>query len=473
MPKLQRNLIYSLLLTLSTYLVPLVVFPYISRVLGPAGMGSIEFVDNVIDFAILFSMMGLTTLGVREIAKNRDSRERLDRTFSELFALNLISTVLVLCLLLVLLFLVPEFRGHSSLFFVGLTKIVFNLLWIEWFFKGIENFRYITIRSVLVRLAFIVSVFLFVRTKDDAVVYYALWVGITVANAFCNWSYRRRYVSLVFRHLCIARYVKPFVFLGLFALLSAVYTHLNVVYLSFVSTDAEVGYFTTATKLYRIMIALFSALTSVMIPHMSVLVKQHDVEEMRRLTGKVFQLLFSFAFPVLIFIEVFADDLILLFAGDQFADAALPMRMVILLLLVIGTEQILVLQLLIPMRKDRDILLSACVGVAACVAVNLLLTVRLGSTGAALSWMSAEVAVMLCAFGAVRRYVDIHFPFRLFLRQACCSLPYLLAAVAVWMLCPGLWRLLVAGVLFCIYAVWLFNRTFDIHLLRKVKERLR
>lgn len=473
MLKLRRNLVYSLLLTLSTYLVPLVVFPYISRVLGPAGMGNIEFVDNVIDFAILFSMMGLTTLGVREIAKNRDNREQLDRTFSELFALNLISTFLVLCLLVGLLFFVPEFRAHRSLFIVGLTKVVFNLLWIEWFFKGVENFRYITIRSILVRLSFIAFVFLFVRTRDDCVVYYALWVGITVMNALCNWSYRKRYVSLVFRHLHIVRYVKPFLFLGLFALLSAVYTHLNVVYLSFVSTDVEVGYFTTATKLYRVMIALFSALTSVMIPHMSVLVKRHDVAEIRRLTEKVFQLLFSFAFPVLIFIEVFADDLILLFAGDQFAEAVLPMRMVMPLLLVIGTEQILVLQLLIPMRKDRDILFSACVGVVACITVNLLLTAHLGSAGAALSWIAAEVAVMLCAFAAVRRYEDIRFPFRLFLCQACYSLPYLFVAIAVYFLCSGLWHLLVAGVMFSIYAVWLFDRLFGIHLLRKVCERLR
>ena len=85
---LKTNVVYSTLLTLSTYLVPLVVYPYISRVLGPAGIGAVDTVDGFINYAVLFSMMGLTTIGTREIAKSRDSAEGLSRTFSSLFSLN-------------------------------------------------------------------------------------------------------------------------------------------------------------------------------------------------------------------------------------------------------------------------------------------------------------------------------------------------------------------------------------------------
>lgn len=463
MPKLRSNLIYSLLLTFSTYLVPLLVFPYISRVLGPAHMGRIEFVDNVIDFAILFSMMGLTTLGIREVAKHRESRQDLNRTFSELFLLNLLSTAVVLILLLVLVFSVAEFHAQMRLFGIGMTKVIFNLLWIEWFFKGIENFRYITLRSIAVRLAFIASVFLFVHEQDDYVTYYLLWVGITVANAFCNWTYRRRYASLTFQGLQISRFVRPFIFLGLFALLSAVYTHLNVVYLNFVSTEAEVGYFATSAKLYKVMIAVFSALTSVMIPHMSVLVKQCNLAEIQRLAKRVFLLLFSFAFPVLIYIELFAEDFICLFAGAEFAEAVGPMRVVMPLLFIIGTEQILMLQLLIPMQKDKEILISACLGVAACAVVNVLVTKHLGATGAALAWMAAELTVMLAAFTFVRRNLRLQVPVREFSSQLVLSLPYLLLGLLTMLLTDGMWRLPVAAALFAVYAACLFGRTFDIN----------
>ena len=165
MSGLRKNISYSILLTLSTYLVPLVVFPYISRVLGPEGIGTIDSVEYVINYAVVCSMMGLTTLGVREIARHKDDPQRLKETFSGLFYLNLISTACVVVALSVLVLAIPQFYEKKEMFFIGLFKIIANMFWIEWFFKGIENFKYITIRSLILRTLFVLAVFCFETTQ--------------------------------------------------------------------------------------------------------------------------------------------------------------------------------------------------------------------------------------------------------------------------------------------------------------------
>lgn len=466
---LKKNLVYSTILTLSTYLVPLMVFPYVSRILGPEGIGSIDVVESVINYSILFSMMGLSTLGIREIAKAKDDPEMLRQTFVDLFSLNLVSTLAVLAILLVMVFTVPQFMERKELFSIGLVKLVFNLFWIEWFFKGVENFKYITIRSVIMRILFILVVFCFIRAKDDDLLYYFFWVSLTIGNAICNWNYRKRYVRFSLRQASPSRYVKPFVLLGLFAMLSAVYTQLNVTYLGFVCGDQEAGYYTTATRLYFVLIALFSTLTGVMIPHMSILVKQNNQSEVRRMTLKTFQLLFLFALPVIYFMEIFSSDVVRLIAGNAFGGAVLPMRIVMFLVLIIGTEQIFIMQLLIPLRKDKAVLCCALTGAVVCVVVNLLIVNRLASVGSAIAWVLSECSVLLLASYWVRRYLSVTFPFRLFIRNLLLSVPYIILGLIVVYFFGNMWlRLVLGACLYLLYAYVLEEKVLKIGIISSV-----
>ena len=144
MASVKQNLAYSTLLTMSTYLVPLIVFPYISRTLGVGGIGIVDTIDNMIDYCILFSMMGLTSVGVREIAKNKDNPEALSQTFKDLFALNLCSTAFIALAFVLIVALSPTLQGYGMLVPIGILKLTANLFWIEWFYTGLEEFRYIT-----------------------------------------------------------------------------------------------------------------------------------------------------------------------------------------------------------------------------------------------------------------------------------------------------------------------------------------
>lgn len=457
---------YSTVLTMSTYLVPLIVFPYISRILGAEGIGMIDTVDNMIDYCILFSMMGLTTVGVREIAKNKDNPEALSQTFTDLFALNLCSTVVIAAVFCLAIILSPQMQDYGILLPIGILKLVANLFWIEWLYQGLEAFRYITLRSVILRLLFVISVFLFVQSSTDAVTYYALFVGITIGNAICNWYHKGTWFYWDIRRANIRRCFRPFLMLGLFAMLSAIYAKLSLPMLSFITNNQEAGNYATATRVYQVIIALISTLTGVMIPRMSVLIKEGQLDIVRKYTDTAFRLLFLFAFPLICFVEIFATDIVRLFAGYGF-DGAIPcIRIIMLQLIVIGAEKIIVLQLLIPLRKDRAIVKAGIAGVIVWAILTILLVPKYQSVGTTIVWLAAETTVLIIAAVETQKVLSIGIPFKLLLMSVIYALPYVLIGWLVFEATEApILRILISISLFMTYAACLEVKVYKTGLL--------
>ncbi|MCM1311418.1 MAG: oligosaccharide flippase family protein [Bacteroides sp.] len=474
MGQIKKNIVYSTILTFSTYLVPLFVFPYISRVLGPAYIGAIDTVEYIIDFCVLCSMMGLTTFGIREIAKNRDNPVFLRQTFTNLFFLNVVTTIIILLLLGILMVCSSFFAERKTLLFIGGLKVIANLFWIEWFFKGMENFKYITLRSVAIRCLFILSVFLFIHEQVDYILYYVLWVSVYILNAVCNWTYKRKYVKLQFNNISLKHYAKPFFLLGLFAFFSAVYTQLNVPILRLLSgNDSQVAYFTTSVRLYKVIIALFSTLTGVMIPRISILVKERRFAEIHELVGKTFKLLFFFSLPVIVYIEFFAVDVVRIFAGENFDGAVVPMRIAMFMLLIVGTEQIFILQLLIPLRKDKEIVYAAIAGMILCLVVSLFLVKQFQSIGSVIVWMLSELTVLSISSFWVKKYLNVSFPFKMLVNSVFVSVPYVLIGLLSNMLIiNSIIKLIVCGVAFVVYALFLEYKFYKLGMVVKLKSKL-
>ena len=470
---IRHNLAYSALLTISTYVVPLILFPYISRVLGIENIGRIDTIDNLMDYCILFSMMGLTSVGIREIAKNKDNPETLGQTFTDLFALNVCSTLLIAVVFALAVWLSPRLQDYGLLVSIGLCKLIANLFWIEWLYTGLEDFRYITLRSLILRTLFIVSVFLLVSTQADTAVYYALFVGVTVGNALCNWFHKRTYLHWDLRRAHLRRYLVPFVMLGLFAMLSAFYTKLSLPVLSFLTDDLEAGSYATATRVFYVISALISALTGVMIPRMSVLMKEGQFDKVRDYAGNSFRLLFWFAMPVVVFAELFAPDIIRLFAGSGFDSAILPMRIVMLQLFIVGAEQIIVRQLLIPYRSDRAIVRAGILGVAVWLVLTVALVPLWHSVGTCLVWIAAELAVLIVATVETRRSLHVSFPFRLFFLSCLYAVPYvLLGLLTLWLTERMIPRLVIAAILFFAYALLLEHKVYRTGLLSSITAKV-
>lgn len=403
MATLKKNIFYSGILTTANYIFPLITYPYVSRVLGVANIGACNFVDSIINYFLILSALGIGTVGIREIAKNKGNKPDLQKTFSQLFTINTISTTIALAVLLIAMHTVPKLQENYDLMWIGVLKLVFNYLLIEWFFKGLEDFKYVTNRTIFVRCLYVLSVFVFVRTTNDVSIYYFLTSATIVVNAIINLVYARRFIKFKLCFSSLKVLTKSVCTLGVYNILTSLYTTFNVAYLGFVSSETQVGYYTTSTKIHTIILMAFTAVTGVMMPRMASILSEKKYSEYERLIKKSVLILFVFSIPCIIFIEVFAPLIIKIIAGSGYEGAILPLRIISPLVLIIGFEQILITQSLMPMGKDRAVLINSIIGAIVGITANLIFVPYLASTGSAIVWLLSEIAVMLSAFYFFRK----------------------------------------------------------------------
>lgn len=428
---LKKNVLYNTFLTGANYIFPLITFPYISRVLGVEALGKNEFALRIVGYFLLFASMGIATVGTREIAKCGADREKRSEVFSSICALNLITTGIVLLIYLVVIFFFPQFEDIKKLLLIGTVQIFFTPFLIEWLYKGTEDFPYITKRSLLIRIIYVISLFVFVRKESDVDVYFSLTVMSMVLNAIFNWGYKRKYVNFLFSKVHVKSYVNSYLTFGVYSLLTSMYMSFNVVFLGIVSTNVEVGYYSAATKLFSVILAFFTSFSAVMMPRMSIMLANKDEKSAFRLINQSFELLFPLSFTIILLGEIFAPEIIFILSGFGYEGAIIPMRIILPLVFVIGTEQILIVQILTPMKKDKAILINSIVGSCMGVLLNLLLVPHLNSVGSALVWGCSELAVLTSALFFVVKYVGNVIPIKLLIKNviAFCVLALILLCV--------------------------------------------
>jgi len=424
---LKKNIAYSSILTASLYIFQFITYPYVSRVLGVTNIGICNFAQSVIVFATLFSTLGIITIGVREVAASKEDKEKLNKTFSEIFQINLLLTLATIVLYIVAIEIIPQLTPYRKLLYIGVFQILFNTLTVEWLFKGLENFKYITIRTIWVRIFYVITIFIFIQKKDDYNLYFIITVGLYVFNGLINSIYTRKLVKFIWQpnKIILKKFAYPILFLGSQALMQTLYTTFNVVYLGFVSDDDQVGYYTTATKIQNIILALYTSFTLVMMPRISTMLAENDMSNVKTMINKSFSILYAFAFPIIIFSEVFAPEIITIIAGNGYEQAIPLLRIAMPLILIIGMEQILIIQLLIPLRADKMIFTNSLIGGSVGLTFNILLVGSLQSIGSIFVWFLSEFAVFLSAYYFVRKLTCITISLKLISRYVVSFLPLL------------------------------------------------
>lgn len=432
MNSVKTNFVWSTILTVAGYVFPFITFPYVTRVLGVENIGSTNFSSSVISYFCVFAMMGMSLVGVREIAKvNKSDRSELSKVFGSLFALNIITTFIAVVVLLILIQIVPSFKSHSILLYIGIGQLLCGSLLIEWLYKGLEDFRYVTMRSIAIRCLYVIAVFVFVRKQNDYILYFALTTLLTVINSFINLFHARKYIKFQLDFSYVKEYIKPYVIFGVYMILTNMYGSFNTIFLGVNCGDIEVGYYTTATKLYVIIISVFTSFTSVMMPRMSSLIADGKEKEFKDMTSKSVDFLFLFCFPLIIIIEVFSPQIIQIIAGPGYEGSILPIRLLMPLILIVGYEQIIVIQMLMPLGKDNVILINSGIGAIVSLILNIVLVPVLASVGSSIVWLCCELAVAFSSQYFVKKYIGYCIPLRKISRAIIVYIPAFFICLAI------------------------------------------
>jgi len=474
---IKKNFLYNSIITTAHYIFPFITYPYVSRVLGVTNIGLCNFVDSIIFYFILFSTFGISAVGTREVARCKGNVHALRRTFSSLFAFNAITTLIAVITLAIATMVVPKLHEHWEMMLVGGIRLVFNFLLIEWFFRGMEDFRFITLRTIAVRILYIIMIFVFIHDADDYFKFYVISMLVVAINAIINFLYSRRLTSFSIKEIDTSPFIKSLLILGIYNIVTSMYTSFNVAFLGFTSGETEVGYYTTATKLYSIILSIFTALTSVMLPRQSALLSEGKFEEYKVMLNKTTNILFLLFVPIVFYCIIYAPDIIHLISGSGYEGAILPMRIVMPLMIICGYEQILVIQGLMPLKKDKAVFRNSIIGCFVGLALNITIVPYLNSMGSAIVWLCSEIAVLISAQYYMTKYVQICFPYKYLLSQILYNIPLLFFLFVIYkeIKVQSIIILLISGFVMCIYFIFfntkIIKNAFVINTLKQIKDR--
>lgn len=353
----KKNIGWNMLLTLSAYVFPLLTFPYVTRVLGPEGFGMANFALSVVDYAVLLSTLGMTLVGIRSVAQCPPSREERSKVFSHLVSVHLIFSFAALLIYFIVVWFIPPLSFNKELYFIGAAKILFNVFLVEWLYQGLQDFRYVTLRTLFVRTAYVAAIFLFVRHKEDYDIFFYITIAQVVLNSIINWRYSRKYVRFTFYWHGNKEHLSPVVSMGVNSVLLSFYTTFNVLFLGFCCGDEPVGYYSAAVKLYGLILSVISAYNGVFVPYMNTLYANGEIDKFRQVVSKSISLVCMVSLPIIVGGTILAPQIIRLVAGAGFERAVLPFRIVLIQVLLVGIAQILECQILLAYKKYREILI--------------------------------------------------------------------------------------------------------------------
>lgn len=427
MSSLKTNVVLNFVNTLTGIVFPVVTFPYAARVLLPEGIGVFNFLQSIIAYIVLLTSLGIPMYAVREVAKFRDDIKKRNKVTIEITILSLFLCLFGYIAVWVLGEMVPQIHSHLSVFYVLSLTILFTSIGVEWFYRAIEDFRFITIRAVAFRILAAIALFLFVRTENDLLVYAFVIVGSTVGNNIINFIHLKKFIFLEridWHSLQIWKHLIPSCRIFVFNLVVSIYVNLNVVMLGFISGDSAVGYYTAGNKMAHVVLSVVASLGVVMLPRCSNLIEQGLKSDFLAITRKSYRFVLATSIPSTVGLILLSTPIIMVFAGKEFLAASAVLCWTAPVIVFIGLSNVFGIQILYPQGQEKLVIWSTIGGAIFNFLLNLFLIPLYSYVGAAVATFVAELVVLVIQMWGGRRYI----PFSFFER---CYLHYVIAALVM------------------------------------------
>lgn len=405
---LKKNAVLNIIRTTCGIIYPIITFPYASRILLPEGIGKVNFANSVISYFVLIAGLGIGTYGTREAAKIREDKIALSNLVKELFTINIISMAIAYLLLGISLCIVPKFQTYKTLLLVSSITILFTTISFDWVYSALEEYGYITVRTIIFQCISIGLLFLLVKTKEDYVAYLGIGVISSVGANILNCIHLRKYITIKTRYtLQLKRHLKPIFILFGMALITSVYTMLDTTMLGFLADDTQVGYYSAATKLNKMVLVFVTSACAVLFPRLSLYAAKGTKEEFQQLLNKSLAITMCFAIPATVGLSILSEPITLLFSGENYLPSVPVMRMMNPIIIIIALSNFIGIQCLIPLHQEKITLYSVCTGAVTNFTLNIVLIPQFGAFGAAIATLCAESVVTIFQLLAARKYIQI------------------------------------------------------------------
>ncbi len=360
---IKKNSIYSILKTGSSILFQIVTFPYISRVLLTENVGKINFGLSIVSYFSLIASLGISTYAIRECSAARGNKEELSNTASQIWSINIITTIIAYLSLIITLLCYRKLDNYRTLIFIQSLSILANTLGADWLNSAMEDFKYITIRTLIFQLISLLLMFIFIHCPED---YYKFAIISLVSSAGASVSniwYRRRYCDVCFtKEIKWRSHMAPIMYLFVMILAQTIFNSVDSTMLGLFHGDYEVGIYATAHKINNILNQIVGSLLWVIMPRMSYYFANNKYDEVNKLLRKVLGFNLLLGLPCAVGCCAIAEDIILVIAGDAFIESAPVLRILMIgfVFSLIGGS-FLGNAILLPSKKEKYYMLVCCI----------------------------------------------------------------------------------------------------------------
>ena len=375
---------------------PIITFPYVSRILSVNGMGIYNFSNTYINYFLLVASLGINTYAVREGSKLRDNFQKISNFSSQIFSINIISTLLAYMLLIVTLVLFERLKPYALCISIFSLQIIFTTIGANWVYIIYEDYAYITLRNIIFKVLSIILLFILVKGPNDYIVYAAITVFASVGSNILNFFHVKTFITLkITNHLNLNYHLKPILIIFASVMGVTLYASCNNTILGLIKGDYAVGIYSVALKIYTISQSLLSAILTVTIPRLSMLYGKKLFDDYGNLLSKLINLLIVLSLPAAVGLAMLSKNVVLIIAGEKYFSAANSLAIISWAIIFSLYSWVFSDCVLLPAKRENKLLINTIITAVFNILVNLLLIPFWSYNAAAVSTVLSEILVMI------------------------------------------------------------------------------
>lgn len=396
---MKLNMVFNALNGMMNVIFPLITFPYISKVLGVEELGKINFSYSVIGYFSLLAGLGISAYGIREGARIRNNKKEMDSFASQLFSINILSCLVSYILFLVIIITVDKFRPYKWILLIYSLQIFFATIGVDWLYTIYEAFSWMTLRKFIIKVVSLVMMLVFVKTPSDTVIYVIITVFAEAGGYIINFILSRKYSDIHFTlDIDFKQHFKPILILFATAISVSIFVNSDTTILGILCGDREVGIYTVATKVYLIVKNILSSVIVAAIPRLSAAINDKDNSKYSIIADDVFKTLITVLLPAMVGIILLRKNIILIMSNETYLDAQVPLFILGFSLIASLVSWFWAQCVLVPMRREKDVLISNIVSAFVNVVLNVILMPIWGASAAAFTTLVSEI---ICSVWAI------------------------------------------------------------------------
>lgn len=390
------NAVLNGLRSILNLIFPLITFPYVSRVLSVQGIGIYNFSNTYVNYFILIAGLGVSTYAVREGAKYRDNNEKIGIFSSQVFSINLFSTILAYLLLFGSLIIFRNLSNYLSCILIFSLQILFTTLGTEWIYTIYEDYMYITLRSIAFKVISIIFLFLLVKKPEDYLIYTFITVLASVGSNIFNFIHAKKICSIKLTlHTNLRYHLKPILIIFASSLAVTIYLSIDTTILGLLKGDYDVGIYSTSVKIYGLAEGLLAAILTVTIPRLSMLMGKRKIIEYNKVLSKVINTLGVLVFPASLGLMMLSKYVILIIAGPKYINSINSLKIITWAIVFSIFSWVFSDCVLIPAKRESKVLRNTIITAIINILLNFILIPSMSYDGTSLSTVISEFVVMI------------------------------------------------------------------------------